>query len=103
MITENDYGLGVFNGDIGVALKTKDGHRRVWFMDKDGGLRFVPPSSLPAHQTAFAMTVHKAQGSQAPRVIVFEERFPRSSDEDWRRWLYTAVTRAESELTIIGN
>ncbi len=51
----------------------------------------------------YALTVHKAQGSQAPRVIVFEERFPRSSDEDWRRWLYTAVTRAESELTIIGN
>ncbi len=50
----------------------------------------------------YALTVHKAQGSQAPGVLVFEERFPRSSDEEWRRWLYTAVTRAESELTIIG-
>jgi len=50
----------------------------------------------------YALTVHKAQGSQAERVLVFEERFPRSSDEDWRRWLYTAVTRAELELTIIG-
>ncbi|HEY6736267.1 MAG TPA: AAA family ATPase [Candidatus Saccharimonadia bacterium] len=50
----------------------------------------------------YALTVHKAQGSQAPRVVVFEERFPRSSDEEWRRWLYTAVTRAERELTIIG-
>jgi exodeoxyribonuclease-5 len=51
---------------------------------------------------AYALTVHKAQGSQAKRVIVFEERFKQMSDEDWRRWLYTAVTRAEEELIIIG-
>jgi exodeoxyribonuclease-5 len=50
----------------------------------------------------YALTVHKAQGSQSPRVLVFEERFGRSSEEDWRRWLYTAVTRAETELTIVG-
>jgi exodeoxyribonuclease-5 len=50
----------------------------------------------------YALTVHKAQGSQAGRVLVFEERFPRSSDEEWRRWLYTAVTRAQEELTVIG-
>jgi exodeoxyribonuclease-5 len=50
----------------------------------------------------YALTVHKAQGSQADRVLVFEERFPRSTDEDWRRWLYTAVTRAVTELTVIG-
>ncbi len=50
----------------------------------------------------YALTVHKAQGSQAPRVLVFEERFAKSSEEDWRRWLYTAVTRAQLELTIIG-
>lgn len=51
---------------------------------------------------AYALTVHKAQGSQAKRVIVFEERFKQMTDEDWRRWLYTAVTRAEEELIIIG-
>lgn len=50
----------------------------------------------------YALTVHKAQGSQAERVLVFEERFAKSSDEDWRRWLYTAVTRAELELTVVG-
>lgn len=52
---------------------------------------------------AYALTVHKAQGSQAKRVIVFEERFKQMTDEDWRRWLYTAVTRAEEELIIIGD
>ncbi|MCA9385911.1 AAA family ATPase [Candidatus Dojkabacteria bacterium] len=50
----------------------------------------------------YAVTVHKAQGSQARRVILFEERFPQMSDDDWRRWLYTGVTRAEEELFIIG-
>ena len=50
----------------------------------------------------YALTVHKAQGSQAEKVLVFEERFARSSDDDWRRWLYTAVTRAETELTVVG-
>ena len=50
----------------------------------------------------YAITVHKAQGSQADRVILFEERFPRMDDDTWRRWLYTAVTRAVSELYIIA-
>ncbi len=52
---------------------------------------------------AYAITVHKAQGSQARRVILFEERFKQMSDVDWRRWLYTAVTRAEEELIILGD
>ncbi len=51
---------------------------------------------------AYALTVHKAQGSSADTVIVFEERNKHMSDEDWRRWLYTAVTRAENRLFIIG-
>lgn len=50
----------------------------------------------------YAMTVHKSQGSQAQKVILFEERFPQMSDDMWKRWLYTAVTRAERELYIIG-
>ena len=50
----------------------------------------------------YALTVHKAQGSQAKRVILFEERFSKSNDDEWRRWLYTGITRAEEELFIIG-
>ncbi len=48
----------------------------------------------------YALTVHKAQGSQAKKVVLFEERFPKMTDDDWKRWLYTAVTRAEEELYI---
>lgn len=48
----------------------------------------------------YALTVHKAQGSQAKRVILFEERFKKMDEDQWKRWLYTAVTRAEEELYI---
>lgn len=50
----------------------------------------------------YALTVHKAQGSQAKKVIVFEERFAKMDDDMWRRWLYTAVTRAQEELYVFG-
>ncbi len=50
----------------------------------------------------YALTVHKAQGSQAKTVVLFEERFIKSDDDQWRRWLYTAVTRARENLYIIG-
>ena len=50
----------------------------------------------------YALTVHKAQGSEADRVILFEEKFPKIDEETWRRWLYTAVTRSRQELFIIG-
>ncbi len=67
----------------------------------------VSPRDPDGHQGdlfdyGYALTVHKAQGSQAERVILFEERFPKATDEEWRRWLYTAVTRAKKELLIIG-
>lgn len=50
----------------------------------------------------YALTVHKAQGSQARHVVLFEERFQKMDDDQWKRWLYTAITRAREELTIIG-
>lgn len=51
----------------------------------------------------YALTVHKAQGSQAKSVLLFEERFKQMDDQMWAKWLYTAVTRAEEELTILGS
>ncbi len=50
----------------------------------------------------YGLTVHKAQGSQAKRVLIFEERFAKMTQDEWQRWLYTAVTRAEQELYIVG-
>lgn len=50
----------------------------------------------------YALTVHKAQGSQAKRVVLFEERFSKMTDDEWRRWLYTGITRAQEELYVFG-
>ena len=50
----------------------------------------------------YALTVHKTQGAQSKKVILFEERFKQMTDDIWRRWLYTAVTRAEEELYIFS-
>jgi exodeoxyribonuclease V alpha subunit len=61
MISRNDSALGLFNGDIGIALEKGDG-LRVWFPMPDGSIKSVQPSRLPEHDTAWAMTVHKSQG-----------------------------------------
>jgi exodeoxyribonuclease V alpha subunit len=101
MVTQNDYGLGVFNGDIGVALKGKDGNISVWFTTREGGVRAVSPLFLPAHQTAFAITVHKAQGSEFENVaLVLPDH---DSPVLTRELVYTAVTRARQSLSIYGN
>lgn len=70
----------------------------------EGRLPMAPDTTPPdLFDFGYALTVHKAQGSQSPKVVLFEERFSKMSDDDYKRWLYTAVTRAEEELIIIGS
>lgn len=64
--------------------------------------RSYKTQGLDLFDFGYALTVHKAQGSQAKKVILFEERTKHQSDDDFRRWLYTAVTRAEEKLIIFG-
>lgn len=68
----------------------------------NGSTIYNPPEGINLFDFGYALTVHKAQGSQARRVVVFEERFSKMDDDMWRRWLYTAITRASEELYIIG-
>jgi exodeoxyribonuclease V alpha subunit len=101
MVTANDYGLGIFNGDIGIALKGGEGDLKVWFAARDGGVRSLSASTLPAHQTAFAITVHRSQGSEFENaVLVLPER---DSPVLTRELIYTAVTRAKQRLTLYGS
>lgn len=65
--------------------------------------RSYKTQGLDLFDFGYALTVHKSQGSQAKRVILFEERNKHQSDDDFKRWLYTAVTRAEEKLIIFGN
>ncbi|WGS43206.1 AAA family ATPase [Burkholderia sp. JSH-S8] len=100
MVTRNDYALGLFNGDIGIALPDAHGALRVWFRRADGTARAVSPAALPPHETAFALTVHKSQGSEFDEAaLVLPATFGRVLT---RELVYTAVTRARTRVQVIG-
>jgi exodeoxyribonuclease V alpha subunit len=110
MISRNDYAYDLFNGDVGICLKDAQGGLRVWFDSpaiaaeasaSDAGplLRSFATGSLPAHQGAFAITVHKSQGSEYERVAVL---MPPEKDNAVlsRQLLYTAISRARSRIEL---
>ena len=99
LVTRNDYGLGVRNGDAGVIVRAEDGPVAV-VHTASGPLR-LSPWRLSDIETMHAMTVHKAQGSQADNVVVIVP--PPRSRLLTREMLYTAVTRAAGHLTIVGS
>jgi exodeoxyribonuclease V alpha subunit len=99
MITGNNYELGLFNGDTGVTVES-DGAPAVWFENPEGGLRHFSSLRLPPGEAAFALTVHKSQGSEFDRVLlVLPDHL---SEVLTRELLYTAVTRARSRIEIWG-
>jgi exodeoxyribonuclease V alpha subunit len=99
LVTENDHGLRLYNGDTGVVVARADGRLRAVF-DRPGGLLEVSPTRLAAVETVHAMTVHKAQGSQfdALAVLLPDPGSPILT----RELLYTAVTRARRRLIVVG-
>lgn len=102
MIVRNDYNLRLFNGDIGITLADpiEPERVRVFFMGNDGALRSFAPARLPEHETVYAMTVHKSQGSEFERVLVVtpNEFSPVLS----RELIYTALTRAKRQAVFHG-
>jgi exodeoxyribonuclease V alpha subunit len=100
LVTANDRGLGVSNGDIGVVVRTGD--RRLRVVIRTGAeVKLFAPTRLSGVETVFAMTVHKSQGSEAEAVTVV------LPDEDsallTRELFYTAVTRARRRVTVVGS
>jgi exodeoxyribonuclease V alpha subunit len=100
MVLRNDYVLKLFNGDIGIVMPDDSGALMVFFPEGDAGFRAVAPVRLPAHETAFAMTVHKSQGSEFDQVLVLlpEDHNPVLT----RELVYTAVTRARLRVTLVS-
>ena len=98
MVLRNDYLLKLFNGDIGITLPGPDGALAVHFPEAGGGWRRIAPARLPPHETAYAMTVHKSQGSEFDGVLVLlpEHR----SRVLTRELLYTGITRARHHVAI---
>ncbi|MGX2041288.1 exodeoxyribonuclease V subunit alpha [Methylocaldum sp. MU1018] len=100
IVTRNDYDLRLFNGDIGIALDT-DAGLRVFFEDADGHIRGFSPARLPEHETVYAMTVHKSQGSEFDEIVL---ALPDAESPILDRPLiYTAITRARHRAEIQGS
>ncbi len=117
MISENDYRLGLYNGDVGFLWKNQNGHLMAYFetnavekapVDKKGkkvsdinqpDFKVILPSRLPKFETVYAMTIHKTQGSEFDHVVMI---LPQQTENKLlsRELLYTGITRAKTEVTI---
>ena len=103
IVTRNDRQTGLSNGDTGVVVGAAGGRRQVWFPDlASGAERFLlAPSRLPEHESFFALTVHRAQGSEYDEVV-FIPGDPESRVST-RELFYTAVTRARHKVTVLAD
>lgn len=99
MITQNAYGLRLFNGDTGIILD-KNQRLTAYFESSEGGYRHLPAARLPVHETAFAMTIHKSQGSEFEKVLLLLPDQP--SPILSRELLYTGLTRTKQQLILVG-
>ena len=99
LVTANDYGLGLYNGDTGVTVAGSDGLRAT--IAGAAEPRAFATSRLPDLETMYAMTIHKSQGSQAGEVTVLMP--PVDSRLLSRELFYTAVTRAKAKVRVVGS
>lgn len=100
LVGANDYGAEVFNGDLGVCWRD-GGRTEVHLPTPDGGTRRLPVERLPAVTTAWAMTVHKSQGSEFGDVLFVLPR--QESRLLTRELIYTGLTRAKRQVTVLGS
>jgi exodeoxyribonuclease V alpha subunit len=95
----NDYNVGLFNGDLGIVLPdATSSELRVFFRGEDGDVLNFAPGRLPAHEPAFALTVHKSQGSEfRDALLILPER---DAPVLTRELLYTGVTRVRETVEV---
>ena len=98
MVTRNHYGAGLFNGDIGLCLRGADGGMKVWFENEDGARAFAT-GALPAHDPAWAITIHESQGSEYVEAAVLLPPDPEHRILS-RQLLYTALSRAKRSVQL---
>ncbi len=100
MVMINDYGLRLFNGDVGIALNDQESEigLSVYFPSINGESRKYSPYRLPPHETVYAMTVHKSQGSEFERVLLVMPPF--SNQILTREIIYTGLTRARTSVEL---
>jgi len=100
MVTQNDHGQKLYNGDIALLWPDEHGELQAWFEDGAGGYRSVLPTRLPEHESCYAMTIHKTQGSEFTEVCILLPQTPVAILS--RQLLYTGITRAREKVSICG-
>jgi len=102
IVEKNDYSLGLFNGDIGIILpqSTDNSQLFAWFPDKKNGFRSISPSRLPPYRPAYAITIHRSQGSEYDKVMIVIPSI--ESEIMSRNLLYVASSRAKEKVTLLG-
>ncbi|MEM8931370.1 MAG: exodeoxyribonuclease V subunit alpha [Acidobacteriota bacterium] len=104
LVEANDYQVRLWNGDLGICWRDQEGLWAFFPGDTSDTLRRMPLAKVPPHATAWAMTVHKSQGSELDRVLIV---LPESADIGGellsRELFYTAVTRARDHVDIVGS
>ncbi len=100
MVTRNEYGLDLYNGDIGLCLPdpVKPDVLKIWFKKPDGRLQGLLPARLGCCETVYALTIHKSQGAEFEEVLVVLP--DKISAVVSRELLYTAVTRARESVML---
>ena len=101
MVTANNYVLRLFNGDTGVFWTCEGAPPAVHFPDETGAIRAIARERLPGHETAYAMTVHKSQGSEFEHVLLVLPEKP--GPILTRELLYTGLMRARKSVRILGD
>jgi exodeoxyribonuclease V alpha subunit len=103
LVTRNDYQIGLFNGDVGIIVDDPEraAGKLALFLGAGESVRRLSPTRLPPHETVFAMSVHKSQGSEFDEVAVLLPG--RISPVLTRELLYTAVARARQKVTVYGS
>jgi len=101
LITQNDHQSGLWNGDLGVLWPDDDGRAMAWFQGRDSAPRRFLPLRLPPHETAWAMTVHKSQGSEFDEVLLLLPDRPGPLLH--AQLVYTAITRARQKATVAAD
>ncbi|MFY8273358.1 exodeoxyribonuclease V subunit alpha [Pseudoalteromonas sp. SSDWG2] len=103
MITQNDYQLRLFNGDIGILLHDEQGALKAMFVGSDGDIRAFYPGRLPQFDKVFAMTIHKSQGSEFAHTAMVLPPLGRGGHNLNRQLVYTGITRAKKHIEIISD
>ncbi len=101
IIRRNQYQMRLFNGDTGILWNDAAGRLKAWFMQADNKLHPFTPARLPEHESAWAITIHKAQGSEFDQVLLL---LPQEDSRVLsRELLYTGITRAKKHLILCGD